>query len=258
MFAHQLEFIFFYVHKPDTQILSHHHKCYELVYYISGSGTTNIGGKEYEYADNMFSLMRPDTYHSETHDTGTELFCIGFTLNDTEVIDVQNGVYPDRSCQLLQIVKRMKQELLSKRLHYNLKLDLLLSEFLIEFERTRSLSSASDSFRYIENFILENFNQNINLPALAKVSGYSYDHFRHMFKERTGLSPMNYIIDKRIDYAKRLIVSTDMTLSTISQECGFSTSSQFSSMFRRLTGRTPSEYRLTGKRLVRTLRAQPE
>ncbi len=66
-------------------------------------------------------------------------------------------------------------------------------------------------------------------------SGYSYDHFRHMFKERTGLSPMNYIIDKRIDYAKRLIVSTDMTLSTISQECGFSTSSQFSSMFRRLT-----------------------
>jgi len=247
MFAHQLEFIFFYVHKPDTQILSHHHKCYELVYYMNGTGSTNIGGTDYEYADNTFSLIRPNTYHSEIHDTGTELFCIGFTLNESDSIQIRNGVYPDRSCQLLQIVKKMKQELLSKQLHYDLKLDLLISEFLIEFERTRSVNSPSDSFRYLENYILENFNQNINLPALAKVSGYSYDHFRHMFKERTGLSPMNYIIGKRVDYAKTLIQSTEMTMSTISQECGFSTSSQFSSMFHKITGKTPSEYRKTSR-----------
>lgn len=247
MFVQQLDFIFYYIHKPDTQILSHHHNCYELVFYINGTGSTNIDGTVYAYSDNTFSLIRPHTSHSEIHDTVTDLFCVGFMLRDSDPFEIRNGVYPDPSCHLLQFIKKMKQELSCKRLHYNLKLDLLLSEFLIEFERTRSVGSTSNSFHYVENFIQENFNQNINLPALAKVAGYSYDHFRHMFKERTGLSPMNYIINRRVDYAKTLIKSTEMTMSTISQECGFSNSSQFSSMFLKITGQTPSEYRRSSR-----------
>jgi AraC-like DNA-binding protein len=243
MFINQLEFIYFFNHKSDSQVLSHRHQCYELVYYINGAGTTNIDGAEYNYSNNTFSLIRPYTYHNEIHHNATELICIGFSFTENDFIKVDNGVYHDHSFILLQLVKKMKHEMLTKRLHYNLKLDLLMSEFLIEYERTRSVSLPSDFFPYIENFIHENFNQNINLPALAKLSGYSYDHFRHMFKTRTGMSPMNYIINKRIDYAKTLIHATQLTMSTISQECGFSNSSQFSSIFNKVTGCTPSEFK---------------
>jgi len=46
---------------------------------------------------------------------------------------------------------------------------------------------------YIKKFIRENYNQNISLQTLAELSGYSYHHFRHKFKENLGLSPMSYI-----------------------------------------------------------------
>lgn len=242
MLVNQLEFIFFFDHKADSDILYHHHQCYEMVYYVKGKGTTNIGGVEYSYSDNTFSLIRPNSYHNEAHFEETEVFCVGFSLGESNFITINDGVYRDHSSILLQNVSKMQYEMLNQQLHYNVKLELLLSEFLIEFDRTRSAQTPIDSFHYIENYIHENFNHDINLPALAKVSGYSYDHFRHMFKRRTGLSPLAYIFDKRITYAKRLIQSTDMTMSMISQECGFSTSSQFSSMFKKITGLSPRQF----------------
>jgi AraC-like DNA-binding protein len=137
----------------------------------------------------------------------------------------------------------MKQELSTPRIHSELKLTLLMNEFLIEFERMRSVPSSSDSFEYIENFIREHFNQDIDMIALSKLSGYSYDHFRHLFKSKLGESPLNYVIKKRVDHAKKLILATEMTMSAIAQDCGFSNSSQFSETFRKVAGVSPSKFK---------------
>ncbi|MFD0715798.1 helix-turn-helix domain-containing protein [Paenibacillus sp. GCM10027626] len=243
MFSNQLEFSFMFYHKPETEITLHHHNCYELVYYITGSGATTIGNVEYAYEKNTFSLIRPQTGHSEIHHEATELLCIGFKLNNSASIHLENGVYPDRSSLLMQLVNKLKHELLSQRLYYQLKVQLLLNEFLVEIERMRSARSFLELFEYTENYINENFNQDIDLPSLAKITGYSYDHFRHIFKDKTGESPLSYIINKRIEHAKKLMLSTDLTMSAISQDCGFSNSSQFSSTFRKLTGLTPSDFK---------------
>lgn len=243
MFADQLEFAFTYHHKPQTEITVHHHNCYELVYYTSGTGSTTIGGTEYRYAPNTFSLIRPRTAHNEVHDETTELLCIGFSLNESASVQFENGVYPDRSSLLMQIVNKLKHELSTQRLHYQHKLELLLNEFIIEIERTRSSRSFADLLEYIENYINENFHQEIDLPSLAKITGYSYDHFRHVFKDKTGESPLSFIINKRVEHAKKLMLSTDMTMCAISLDCGFSNSSQFASTFRKLTGQTPSAFK---------------
>src|SRR5690606_22790102 len=141
----------------------------------------------HHYSDNTFSIIRPNTYHNEIHHEETDLFCIGFSHARGDFAPVENGVYPDHYCALQKIVKEMKHELLAKKQHYTIKLNLLLSEYLIEFDRMRSVASVSDSLQYILNYIHENFNLDIEIPALARLSGYSYDHFRHMFKARTGL-----------------------------------------------------------------------
>jgi len=243
MFANKLELPFVFYHKPDTEISFHCHDYYELVYYLSGSGTTIIDDVQHEYAANTFSLIRPRTYHNETHYETTELFCFGFSLNDSNTIKLENGLYSDQSSLLMQIANKMRHEILTKRIHHQIKLELLLNEFLIEYERMRSARSFVDSFEYIEKFLNENFNQEIQLPSLAKITGYSYDHFRHIFKAKTGESPMNYIINRRIEHAKKLMLSTDMTMSSISQDCGFSNSSQFAGTFRKMTGLTPTEFK---------------
>ncbi|MBB3071924.1 AraC family transcriptional activator of pobA [Paenibacillus baekrokdamisoli] len=245
MFTKQLKFSFLFSHKFNTEISLHQHDCYELVYYLRGSGTTTIDNTAHTYSENTFSIIQPRTYHNELHHEATELICLGFPFRESEShsIRLENGIYPDRSCLLLQLVKKMKYELLTQRIHHHLKLELLLNEFLIEFERTRSIHSSTESFEYIENFINENFQQQINLPSLANLSGYSYDHFRHLFKVKTGEPPMSYIINKRIQHAKKMMLSTDMSMSTISQDCGFSNSSQFSDTFRKITGFTPSEFK---------------
>lgn len=210
---------------------------------MEGTGTTTIGGKEYDFADGMFSIIRPRTPHNEVHRSMTELVCIGFGMNESDAIRLENGVFRDQSRLLLLLAKKIKHEVMSKRMHFDLKLKLLMNEFLIEIERTRSDRSTSDSFEQVESFINENFSEAISLAALASLSGYSYHHFRHMFKMKTGVSPLSYIMYKRIDYAKKLMLSTGMSMSTISQNCGFSNSSQFSTTFHKITGLTPSEYK---------------
>lgn len=243
MNINRLAFIFPYTHQPNTAVLMHQHSCFELVYYIQGTGSTIIDGQSYPYNDHTFALIRPHTYHNDTHDQLTELVCVGFSYDEPGSFTIENGLYHDYSCVMLQIVKKMKQEIMGQQLHYDRKLDLLMNEFMIEFERSRSASTSSDSFGYIENYMNEHFHQDIDLTTLAQIAGYSYHHFRHLFKQRTGHAPMNYIIHKRIEHARHLMLATDMTMSTISQECGFSNSSQFSSTFRKLTGATPSEFR---------------
>lgn len=245
MFTHHLAFSFCFSHKPNTEVQSHQHDCYEIVYYLQGSGSTTINQTIHAYSENTFSIIRPRSIHNEIHHQATEVLCIGFPLleRQDDSFHLENGLFTDHSCFLLQIIKKMKQELATQRIHSQLKLKLLLNEFLIEFERMRSAPSSSDSFDYIENYIHEHFNQDIDLPSLSKLSGYSYDHFRHLFKTKLGESPMSYIIHKRIEHAKKLMLATDMTMSAIAQECGFSNSSQFSGTFRKETGLSPSEFK---------------
>ncbi len=71
----------------------------------------------------------------------------------------------------------------------------------------------------------------------------SYFHFSRAFKRALGMSPTNYIAEKRIEHAKRLMTETDLAISEIALRSGFSSQSHFTSSFRRLTGLTPTSFK---------------
>ncbi|MBC7765742.1 MAG: helix-turn-helix transcriptional regulator, partial [Hyphomonadaceae bacterium] len=96
---------------------------------------------------------------------------------------------------------------------------------------------------YIKNYMDVHFNEKINLQSLAELTCYSYDHFRHKFKEITGYSPNQYIMNKRIESAKEKLSKTTMNISDIAIECGFSTSAQFSYLFKKHMQKTPMAFR---------------
>lgn len=63
------------------------------------------------------------------------------------------------------------------------------------------------------------------------------------FKKNIGQSPMEYLIKYRLNQSKKLLLETDMTITDICQQCGFSDSAYFGKVFRRSFGITPGEYR---------------
>lgn len=242
----KFDFLYFTTHLPSTYVEVHKHNCYELVYYVKGSGVMNLNGDILQYQPHSITLTRPTFFHDERHTTETEVIFIGFTYCN-HPISLANGIYQDgEELKILQLLRQMKQELMEKNAFYKIKLDLLTQEIIIELERSGKHIAKTvelDKLLYVKSFIDENFNQKLDLQTLADLSGYSYDYFRHLFKVNTGYSPVQYQIRKRVEQASFLLSNTDQTITTIAMNCGFSTTSQFGKLFKELTGEQPSVFR---------------
>ena len=83
----------------------------------------------------------------------------------------------------------------------------------------------------------------LSLESLAQESGYSRVHFVRMFRAATGRSPHNYLLNLRIERSRELLSNPGLSLTDIALDCGFSSHSHFTRVFRQFLGVTPSEYR---------------
>lgn len=90
---------------------------------------------------------------------------------------------------------------------------------------------------------MRNLDTDLSLQVLAKESGYSRVHFTRMFRAATGYAPHNYLLKLRVDRVRELLVSSTLSLTEIALECGFSSHSHLSRVFRQVLGATPNEYR---------------
>jgi AraC family transcriptional regulator len=106
------------------------------------------------------------------------------------------------------------------------------------------------SRQYIENRL----DGDLTVHELARAVDMSTFHFARAFKKSTGTTPHAYVLERRIAAAKSLVLNTTRPLNEISAELGFTNPSHFSAVFGRLTGTSPSMYRLrgTGKALPRS------
>jgi AraC family transcriptional regulator len=92
-------------------------------------------------------------------------------------------------------------------------------------------------------FVEENLGGNLGLVELAKLAGYSPDHFARQFKRTFRLSPYQYILRRRIERAKSLLRDPRRTIVDVALASGFSSQAHLNVMFKRSTGVTPGTYR---------------
>jgi AraC-like DNA-binding protein len=98
-------------------------------------------------------------------------------------------------------------------------------------------------FRRAVEFIETHIDQVIHLEQLAAAAGVSPFHFHRQFKRSTGLTPRQYIVQRRIECAKTLLSQTQLTLVEVAAQVGFTDQSHFTTIFRRVTSVTPRSYR---------------
>lgn len=95
----------------------------------------------------------------------------------------------------------------------------------------------------IDRHLAQELDGRVPLQTVAKEVGMSYFHFSRAFKQSMGMSPTNYIAERRISRAKELLQGTGLPIAEIALRAGFSSQSHFTSSFRRLAGSTPKDFR---------------
>ena len=85
--------------------------------------------------------------------------------------------------------------------------------------------------------------QTVALAAVAEEVQMSYFHFSRAFKQSMGVSPNVYMIEQRVERAKKLLSDTDLPIADIALRAGFASQSHFTTTFRRLAWTTPKAFR---------------
>jgi transcriptional regulator GlxA family with amidase domain len=107
----------------------------------------------------------------------------------------------------------------------------------------------SEPLRKVQAWIADHLAEDLSVPALAAQAGMSDRHFARVFAAESGRTPAAYVESARIEGARRLLETTDMTLDRVAAACGFGTTETFHRCFHRSLRTTPGEYR---RRFART------
>lgn len=92
-------------------------------------------------------------------------------------------------------------------------------------------------------FVEQNLDDDLSLATLAAVAGLSASHFARRFKAALGEAPHRYVLARRVNGAKRLLLESDLPLAEIAAETGFSSQAHLTGIFGRTVGMTPGAYR---------------
>ena len=96
--------------------------------------------------------------------------------------------------------------------------------------------------KLVIDYIKANLEEKIGLDALAKITQTSPYYFSRLFKQSTGITPYQYVIQQRIELGKQLLKKEELPIAEIAMMCGFANQSSFTTTFRKLVGVTPKAY----------------
>lgn len=249
----------------------HAHNCYELVYYFSGSGEISydstpqkaqqnfdflkklsITQKTLAYTPNSCILFSPNIVHNEHHCELSNIIFIGFELSDVEnalFIDVFNKITPDYDKKIMHLITKIQNEYLHKKKYYEAIINSYITQICVLLSRTMPSPSDYSDLNYILSYINEYYYLDISVEELAQKARYSPSHFRKLFVKFTNVSPKIYILNKRIDAAKKLLTESNLPVNIIANNCGYYDPLQFSAIFKKHTGFSPTSYRMKNSKI---------
>ncbi|MGT2710787.1 AraC family transcriptional regulator [Streptococcus oriscaviae] len=281
-FQHQIDydnqllpFKYYYTHVKQgiPDVLFHWHNEIEINYVYEGTARYHI---DYDYFDSQAGdiiLMRPNAMHSihpiENEEHVTDTFVWHLDLLGASILDQtsmlylqplqndgfkfvpriqphQEGYAPVKEC-LFRIFSLVQ----APEPYYELSLKSQLFELLhllyrygyILRKNTDDLYRKNEKLRGLIDHIHHHYQDNLTIEAMADYMGYSKTHFMSVFKQHTGTSCMEFVIQVRLREACTLLTTSMKPILDISNQVGFNNLSNFNRQFKRYYKVTPSRYR---------------
>lgn len=141
-----------------------------------------------------------------------------------------------RKCLLLIANKPPQYEIEISKNIYNFLCEILLQNDL-PYKDTDML------IKKVDQFIVENRSVPITLDMLSKHTNIGKYHLCRIFKERANKTPIQYVLFKKIEYAKDLMLFSNAKISDLYEELGFADQSHFSKTFKKVVGMFPTEFK---------------
>ena len=230
---------------------------YQLLYITKGKGVfkSKSGGEVPVKEGTMFLLFPGEwhTYQPDT-DTGWNEYWIGF---DGKIIDewVRNGFFSKESPvfnvglneEMISLYKRAiiiadAQEANYQQALSGIACNLLSMALYLSRNTDFKSSNIAENINVAKAAVQENISS-ITPEELARLACMSYSKFRKIFKEYTGFAPAQYIQEVRINMAKEILTNTSQSIKEIAFELGYENKDYFFTVFRKVTGMTPVNYR---------------
>ena len=249
------------VGRGSSELHGHHH--FLLTFITRGRGVQALNGEDVPFSENYVFLLSPADFHKNTVGEGESFDYFGvkfrYSLFDSIVSHLGSVTFPayarvsnkcaQRLRQLFPILVEECSATVPKKGRDMLVRALLTEIFILVF---RELPASEPNGRgEVANralaFIYSNFNSPITVSAAARHLGYSENYFNTVFREQLGKPFSRYLCDLRLEYAKNLLVTSDMSETEIALELGFSSLSHFSRIFTKKFGICAKDYRAENK-----------
>ena len=244
----------------------HWHDFFEITYCFEGRGTNIINGKKYDICPGNAVFLTPTDYHEIIADEPiTE---VTLMINPDVIPDelVYNTVSLDEAVccffggeekKNIEYLLDVIQNEFSWKKQYGLSclknlVGLIVAQVVRKYESAYNRSEASKQvgvrknekmFKKAMSYILMNFTRNPGLSEISEHLGYSPCYFSRHFHEIAGVSYKEYMRKLRLNHAKRLLLSSDMSVAEVGANSGYTTLQVFLSDFKKVYGETPTAFR---------------
>lgn len=228
-----------------------------VILIIKSNGIFHIGNKEYAVTPGHAILVKPQTPYSYSNPDGT--YCddwLHFSVTDNmyskEIQSIANIPFPIVNPETMTFfIKQLLWENSYTHPEYrNKNIDALFSVLLHHLQfayKNREQQINSQPFqKELQSLRLELQNSVTSKHLIrdeAKKLGISESYFQHLYTALFGISFQKDFIRMRVDYAKHLIRTSNLTLEQISEICGYASEVHFYRQFRQIAGITPANYR---------------
>lgn len=249
---------------------AHWHSALEILYPIENDYKVRIGNQEYDVKEHDILVIAPGTIHSYSPPpTGERIFILIEYSNLENLPSIKNilqtirpyalitkEAYPPLNKALCEILNYIIDEYDESGPYTDSLVLAKVIEFLVYLGRTNlyrtthTRTFTNDNrqeyvIKYMEvcNYVTEHISEEITVDQLAAVAGFSKFHFSRIFKELSGMSCHEYLIQRRLETAEQLLADPDVSITDVAMRSGFGSISTFSRIFRKEKNITPSDYR---------------
>lgn len=237
---------------------------YVLIYCADGKGWYEVGGHRWHVQRNQYFILPANTPHTYAADTDYpwSIYWIHFRgtlakhygagcMTPTDIVPAPDSRISVRAALFGEIMKSLESSYNIESLRYamaSFQHYLATVRYLQQFRNAADNGETTgDVVNQILHYFAENLEHKLRLQDLAKYTGLSTSRISAIFKERTGLSPINYFNLLKIRRACELFDTTNLKLNQVSMKLGIDDPFYFSRLFTTIMGLSPRAYRNRNK-----------